>query len=229
MIEGPINIIDIVVAGILLLSAIVAFFRGFVKEFLSLLGWIAAAVAALQLYPIGADYLGSLIARRELAELVAGAGIFIFALIVFSIVSSVIANAVKASQIGALDRSLGFAFGLLRGGALIAFAYLLFVQFQPREDHPPVLLDAKSYPFIVQGAGYLALLTPDTIAKALETAETVQERVTRSVTEGVTQHVINAPKPTGGNGTTEQGYGDAAREALADRIQQLQKQPEPNQ
>lgn len=127
------TIVDAIVAAIILMSAILAYSRGFVREALAILGWIAAAVLAfifapqaeplVKQIPVLDKFLGD---SCELSIIAAFAGVFALALIVMSIFTPLFASAVQRSALGGIDQGLGFLFGVLRGILLVAVAFVVY-------------------------------------------------------------------------------------------------------
>jgi membrane protein required for colicin V production len=127
------TIVDAIVAVTIILSAILAYSRGFVREGLAILGWVAAAVVAYSF----ADAAKPLIAQLpvlnkfladscELATIGGFAAVFALALVVFSILTPLFASLVQRSALGGLDQGLGFLFGVLRGMILVAVAFVVY-------------------------------------------------------------------------------------------------------
>ncbi|MCB2115372.1 MAG: CvpA family protein [Rhodobacteraceae bacterium] len=139
------TIVDAVVAVVILMSAILAYSRGFVREALAIVGWIAAAVLAfifapqaeplVKQIPVLDKYLGD---SCELAIIAAFAGVFAISLIVMSIFTPLFASAVQRSALGGLDQGLGFLFGVLRGMLLVAIAFLVYNRVLVNEGVPVV-------------------------------------------------------------------------------------------
>lgn len=139
------TIVDAVVAVVILLSAILAYSRGFVRETLAIVGWIAAAVLAfifapqaeplVKQIPVLDKYLGD---SCELAIIAAFAGVFAIALIVMSIFAPLFASAVQRSALGGIDQGLGFLFGVARGMLLVAIALLVYNRVLVNEGVPVV-------------------------------------------------------------------------------------------
>lgn len=127
------TIIDAVVAAIIILSAILAWSRGFVRESLSILGWIGAAVLAfifaatlrpmIAQIPVLDRFLGD---SCELATIAAFAVVFALALVVFSIVTPLFSSVVQRSALGGVDQGMGFLFGVARGILLVAIAFIVY-------------------------------------------------------------------------------------------------------
>jgi len=127
------TIVDAVVAVIILVSAILAYSRGFVREALAIAGWIAAAVLAfifapqaeplVKQIPVLDKFLGD---SCELSIIASFAGVFAVALIVMSIFTPLFSSAVQRSALGGVDQGLGFLFGVLRGVLLVAVAFVVY-------------------------------------------------------------------------------------------------------
>ena len=127
------TIVDGVVALILVISAILAFSRGFVREVMSILGWLIAAVAAFvfapQVRPIVEEipYLKDLIGSNcDFAILASFAAVFAGVLIVVSIFTPLFSGLIANSALGPMDRGLGFLFGIARGVVLVAIALIVY-------------------------------------------------------------------------------------------------------
>jgi len=106
--------VDWVFIGILVLSIVVGLMRGLVFEVLSLLGWLAAYVAAQWLSPEVAPYLPVGKAGSALNHAAAFACTFVVVLIVWSIVARLIRLLVHATPLSVADRALGATFGVAR-------------------------------------------------------------------------------------------------------------------
>ncbi|MGP9805735.1 CvpA family protein [Paracoccus sp. NSM] len=127
------TIIDAVVAGVIILSAILAWSRGFVRESLAILGWIAAAVLAFIFAPTVRPMIAQLpVVDRfmsdscELATIAAFAVVFALALVIFSIITPLFSSVVQRSALGGVDQGIGFLFGVARGILLVAIAFIVY-------------------------------------------------------------------------------------------------------
>ncbi|MEZ5778486.1 MAG: CvpA family protein [Paracoccaceae bacterium] len=127
------TIIDAVVAVVIILSAILAYSRGFVREILAIAGWVAAAVLAfifapqaeplIKQIPVLDKFLGD---SCELSILAAFTAVFALSLIVMSIFTPLFSSAVQRSALGGIDQGLGFLFGVLRGVILVVVAFVVY-------------------------------------------------------------------------------------------------------
>jgi membrane protein required for colicin V production len=156
----PINPADLVVFAVIVLSGLLAFARGLIRELLSAAGWIGAAAVAWfgfdRVLPITRQF----ISVDFIATGVTAAALFVAALIVLSLVGHMVASQVRDSALNAVDRSLGFIFGVARGALLVCLAYLVLAWIHPPEEQPPVLRAAKTMPLIERGAAMLRTLVP---------------------------------------------------------------------
>lgn len=127
------TIIDGVVAGVIILSALLAYSRGFVREGMAILGWVLAAVLAFMFapqveplvkeIPVFGDYLAD---SCELAIIAAFGAVFAVSLVIVSLFTPLFASMVQQSALGGIDQALGFVFGVLRGILLVAIAFFVY-------------------------------------------------------------------------------------------------------
>lgn len=113
------NWVDLTLLAALLLSVIVGLVRGFVFELLSLAGWVAAWMAAQWFAPEVAPHLPVGTPDSALNLGAAFAVTFLAALIVWGIAARLLRMLIRATPLSVIDRLLGAAFGVLRGGVLL--------------------------------------------------------------------------------------------------------------
>lgn len=129
--------VDGAVAAVIVISAILAYARGFVREIMSILGWIAAAVVAFALAGAAVALvregvrliprLGPVIAEScELSIIASFTIVFAITLLLVSIFTPLLSGAVRDSVLGPADRVMGFLFGVLRGVLLIVVAFVVY-------------------------------------------------------------------------------------------------------
>ncbi|MDT7949901.1 MAG: CvpA family protein [Acetobacteraceae bacterium] len=150
------NWVDLVVLGVILISGLLAFARGLVREALGLGAWAIAAYVAspLGVFPLVQPWARMQVRDTALADTLAFVGVFVIVLILLSLLAGAIASAVRGSALGSLDRTLGLVFGLLRGAALVCVAYILAGLAVPMNQWPAPVLDARSLPFVYRGAAW---------------------------------------------------------------------------
>lgn len=127
------TIVDAAVAGIVVLSAILAYSRGLVREVTAILGWVAAGVVAFLLTPAveplmaEAPVIGPFLdGSCEIRVVAAFAVVFVVGLLVLAVFTPLLSGAVQASPLGGIDRALGFLFGVARGILLVAVALAVY-------------------------------------------------------------------------------------------------------
>src|SRR5690606_13260967 len=116
----PVTLLDGILIGFTLVSAVLAMVRGFSREILSIASWAAAAAAAYFFYDLLTPYLTPYIDNLQLAQAAAAAIIFFIVLIVVTVITMRIADFIIDSRIGALYRTLGFLYGAGRGILVVA-------------------------------------------------------------------------------------------------------------
>ncbi|MEO9863179.1 MAG: CvpA family protein [Yoonia sp.] len=127
------TIIDGVVAIIIVLSALLAYSRGFVREAMAIAGWIGATILAfifadqvqplIRQIPVVGDFIGD---SCELSIIASFAAVFAVALVVVSIFTPLFSSIIQRSALGGLDQGLGFVFGVARGILLVAVAFFVY-------------------------------------------------------------------------------------------------------
>ena len=146
----PFNIADAAVIVVVIGSALFALANGLVRSVLSLAGWIGAALVTVWAFDLVRPYAFNLIGEKTLSDIAAGVVLFVAALVVFSLVAAAAGNAIRRTSLSALDRTLGFAFGLARGGLLVTLAYMGLSLLVPPKEHPPWITQAKAFPLVEQ-------------------------------------------------------------------------------
>lgn len=120
------NGVDWAIIALMAISTLISFFRGFVREAMSLAVWIAALVGARLGYHAVEPYLADLLAPGALRGAAAGLLVFVVILLVGGVINGMLGKLVRASGLGGTDRLLGLVFGLSRGG-LVVISALIFV------------------------------------------------------------------------------------------------------
>lgn len=162
MIETHLNIFDVVVLAILLLSCIFAFYRGFVREILSLGAWIGAAIITIYYFPAATEYMRPHFKSAIGAAGVSTLGIYTLSLIGLSIINSIIIKYVKSgNEVGMLDNFLGLVFGAARGAFLISLGYFMITIAIPEKEYPEWLKHSLSRPYVEICAIELVKIAPD--------------------------------------------------------------------
>lgn len=126
------TLVDGVVALVVVVSALLAYARGFVRELLAIAGWGIAAVVAFafagSVRPLVGQipYVRDIANSCELSLIVAFAGVFAVVLVLVGIFAPLFASLVQRSAVGPVDQGLGFLFGVVRGLLLVAVAFFFY-------------------------------------------------------------------------------------------------------
>lgn len=156
-----ITLLDVVLIVVMLVSALLAMIRGFIREVLSIASWIAAAVVTVYFYPKLLPMAQQHVSNDIVAKGIVIGGLFLGTLIIVSIITIKISDKILDSRIGALDRTLGFIFGLGRGLIIVVVAYLFFDWLVPDRSKPDWVMKAKSKVVLSSTGGWLKAQLPD--------------------------------------------------------------------
>ena len=156
----PITILDGILVGVTLFSAVLAMVRGFSREVLSVASWIAAAAAAYTFYPLLVPLIMDYVSSENIATVVSAGIIFLVALIVVSVLTMRIADFVVDSRVGPIDRTLGFVFGVLRG-ILIAIVITIFGTWLLPNNLPPWAANSQTLPQLQTMGNTLISMLPE--------------------------------------------------------------------
>src|SRR5215510_13534678 len=197
----PITILDLILLGVMLISGLLAMVRGFMREILSIAAWGTAALTTLysfsKLLPTAKTYFNN----DTIAAAAVVGGVFVGTLIIVSVITVRISDMILDSRIGALDRTLGFLFGLARGLLIVVVAFLFFSWLVPEKQRPDWVSSAKSR-VVLQGTGdWLMSIVPDA------PENTILKRFKKNKPEDEQTDTDQAPP--GGD-----GYSKPARDSL---------------
>lgn len=205
------NFLDLIILGVIGLSTLLAFSRGFIKEMLSILGWIGAVIATVVFFAPVHLVVRQYIPNQLLADIVAGIGIFVVTLVLCGMLNHWISAQVRNNGLGALDRSLGLVFGLMRGFIVVCAAFILLTFYEPnRQELPDIVSEARLLPVVERGSAFILTLLPDDILKTGEDAiNQGLDAVKQGQAIGDAYQSI-APDSTNANGTNATGTGQSS-------------------
>ena len=156
----PVTLLDIFLLVVMLISGLLAMIRGFMREVLSIAAWGIAALVTIYAFPkasaLAQQYVGNEMASKGVAIV----GVFLVTLLVISIITVRISDMILDSRVGALDRTLGFLFGLGRGFLIVVIAYTFFNWFVPAKK-PDWIQNSKSLVVLQETGDWLIRQLPE--------------------------------------------------------------------
>ena len=117
--------LDLLILGVIALSALISLIRGFVKESISLLSWIAAGIVAFRYFSPLAELLEPYLADPTIRSMAAFAVLFISTLIIGAIINFIMSQLVSKTGLSGTDKALGVVFGGARGVLIVTMIVLL--------------------------------------------------------------------------------------------------------
>jgi membrane protein required for colicin V production len=155
---GPLSYLDAALLALGLISALLAMYRGLMRELLSIVSWVVAAGVAYLAFKRAQESVGVEIAKQiglsgSNGALVGGAivaaVVFLVVLIIVHLVTTRISDAILDSSVGMIDRILGFIFGFVRGALIIVIAFMLYeAGFPEKEKQFAWVQQSKSLEYI---------------------------------------------------------------------------------
>jgi membrane protein required for colicin V production len=198
--------LDFILVAFMLLSALLAMVRGLAREVLSIVSWAAAAIGAIVLFPRLRGFAREQLTPEWLADIVLIGGTFLIILILVSFITIRISDMILDSRIGALDRSLGFVFGLARGFLLVVIAILFVNWYTGPERQPSWIADARSKSMLDNAGDYLIGLLPDDPDGAL--FDSLKDRIRQNDQAAETAPAADETR------TADRGYRSGERQGL---------------
>jgi membrane protein required for colicin V production len=229
-------ILDLVVLTILVISSVVAFLRGFVREVLTILGLGGAALTALTVAPMLAGGLEAWLSEGKAegdrlwgfapydiaAAVFSYAGVFVITLIIMSLISHWIAKSVHAIGLGPVDRTLGVVFGIVRALVLIGLLYMPFHLLMEEKDKQDWFGDSATIVYVEELSDITTALMPESLQSNDEEKDADPLGDLTGEDQKENDDIITLPD----TGTDEQaadedlinGYDAEARKAIKDLI-----------
>jgi uncharacterized membrane protein required for colicin V production len=173
-------------------------------------------------------------------------GLMICFLVIFGVFNLLATSAVSGLTKGAIDRSLGIAFGLFRGALISSFIFFIiftgFATFGGSKDHqstedmlPEIITSAKTYGFLTEGKDMIKEFIPDSFYKGIHEAydqissKSIDERFIENMMKRFTQNIdkdqlneINQNAQNSSNDLSEQQIQHQKLEELLDAYKSQQ-------
>jgi membrane protein required for colicin V production len=179
---GPLSYLDAALLALGLISALLAMYRGFMREILSIVSWVAAAGVAYMAFGRARDTVGPEIAKQigfsgANGGLVGGALIaavtFLIVLIIVHLITTRLSDAILDSSVGMIDRLLGFVFGFLRGALIVVIMFMGYEGFFPeKEKQFPWVQQSVTLPYIKGPGNWIKGMLDQYVKPVLEKQKT---------------------------------------------------------
>jgi membrane protein required for colicin V production len=178
------NIADWFILIVLVASGVIAFARGFTKEFLSLFLWLAAFIAAISLEYLATPKINEFIGNEEVSKIISYITVFVIFIFLGGIVIKFISKLIKWSGASGFDRFLGVLFGLIRGLIVLFVIFLLLPSSLKTTD---LINNSKITPVIQKYAPEVEAY----FRNLIDNRDVVEEAL--EIIEPLTQEVIPEP------------------------------------
>jgi membrane protein required for colicin V production len=217
-----VNGLDIAVGIVLLISALLAFLRGFVHEVLSIAAWVGALLASVYGTALARPVSHAIIPIEWAADAVVAIIIFLVVLFVLSMGTHAMARTIQASALNNLDRSLGFIFGLARAMVILAVGLLLMNWLVNTDGRPDWMAQAKTLPLIEMTADGMLAIVPEAFLAAGEMADSPAQQLEQAAeAKEAVEKLANQMEEIPGVDVTggvpqdgKPGYSDQDRDSL---------------
>lgn len=217
--EGGLTLFDWIVITVVGLSGLLALFRGFIREVLSLMTWLIAAFVTINYYDNVRDALAPHISHKMALLGLSTVGLFVLLLVVLSIINSFIMRFLQAGgDISILDSALGMCFGVVRGLFIFALAYVMFSVVMPKDEFPDMVRNARTLPLVEYSAGILQAIAPDKMKELGEVTEQAQEQGEEMAREKAEDEVRRLRQENGAE------YDEEKRMELERLLESLQRE-----
>lgn len=169
-------IFDLVVLAVFFVSCLVAFLRGLIRETLTIIGLVGGLLAGWYIGPLLAPlvrgwlhagrhdeprYLFGVVPYTVLADALAYGSIFLIVVILLTIVSYMLSKSARAVGLGAVDRSLGVLFGMVRAVVLLGLLYLPVYMLIGDKDRESLFGDSRLRPHVETVSAWMSGFLPE--------------------------------------------------------------------
>lgn len=204
------------------MSAVFAYNGGLISEAFGIVAWILTAIFTKYLYPFVEPRFASLFGESNVfSSMSAYVSVFVICIMFLSFVNKSLAGKLHNTNLGGIDKSLGFFFGLVRGILIMAIAYIAILWFIPnKNERPKWIVDARSKPILKVSSMFISILLPDG-SNFREIKEVIKSDMTGNEVE--TFEKLSKPSVQSDNdgSSAEDGYKDSEIRDLERQLKQL--------
>ena len=138
--------LDVIILIIVALSALLAFYRGLIKEVLSIIGWVLLTILMIYVLPLLTPLFKDYIESGMMAGVAASVTIFVVFFILWFIFTAYVTGKIRSlKKLNLLDRMLGLFFGIMRAALLVVLCYIAIGWVVPLEEQPEFLTKSRYY------------------------------------------------------------------------------------
>ena len=186
------TLFDLIAIIILLVSGLVGFTRGAVRELVTVFAFTLSALAAIYMMPVVGPAARSLMHPPWVANAGAVVAVFLIAYITLRLIGGWMTSRLhEQAALGAIDRTIGLCFGVVRALVFLGVFYLVFNMATPAELVPKWISDGKLYPLARASARIVGSVAP----RALKASSHIGPALERAVTDTGQNDAIAAPEP----------------------------------
>ena len=162
------NLFDGIVFTILGVSAIISLFRGFIREFLSLITWFGAGLVTLALADNVIAFLENHLSSATAAAIVGTMGTYFVTLIIFGMLSRTFVRYLRdGTEVGWVDNVMGLFFGIFKGGLIIVLLFIMGSFIFKTGGYPAWVQNASTLPMVQSAALKVTRMLPDYLGNAI--------------------------------------------------------------
>ena len=158
--------IDILIASILAISVLIGFFRGAIKEILTVASWIGAIFLTILLFPLGKSIISNFVQQPLLVDLITYVVVFVVFLIILSAFTYVFSSIAKSSVLAVPNRICGALFGVLRGILILAVLDFGISQYI-LHDYEEYVKQSKLRPYVNDTSKMIFIILPDGVRQSI--------------------------------------------------------------
>ena len=161
--------VDLVIAIVIVISVIFAFYRGLLRELMGITSWILAGFGAAYSYEPLLKFFTGRVEKVQSWTIASTVTVALLILIIMTLINSHITGKLRKSALSGLDRILGAAFGVFRAALLVVLAWMFMRQMMyTPEKITEMKKENMSISYMNQGADWLEKLLPESIQKNMK-------------------------------------------------------------
>ncbi|MBE6451243.1 MAG: hypothetical protein E7016_04695 [Alphaproteobacteria bacterium] len=187
----PLNNLDVVILIITAVSALIALFRGLVKEVLSIVGWTLAAVVVFYMLPILTPIAKNYIASSMMASIVTALAVLIVFYVVWLLTTDKLIGKVRSSKLSALDRVLGLLFGVVRACLIVILFNILLSWVLPEESKEGMFKESRYFQLAGEFAKPIEGLIPEETKNLIKIKKDETEQKAEEIKKDAEQKAID--------------------------------------